>query len=148
MHPPVTRTLALVTALLGAVTAAGRSQEQSTKAAPAEAPAPAAPRMRGTYSHSRPARAVRAATPAMPDKYALKVPGGQHDVDFMVKDAGRFAESGGWGYAMFVRDQPDGGFRPGTTADMPPRGKNASCGFGCHGIAKSRDYVFTRYQAR
>src|SRR6185312_1421229 len=29
------------------------------------------------------------------------VPGPQHDVDFMVKDSKRFADSGGWGYAEF-----------------------------------------------
>src|SRR5262249_2648327 len=27
------------------------------------------------------------------------VPGTQHDVDFMVKDSKRFADSGGWGWA-------------------------------------------------
>src|SRR5258708_21290212 len=28
------------------------------------------------------------------------VPGTQHDVDFMVKDSNRFADSGGWGWAV------------------------------------------------
>jgi Cytochrome P460 len=32
------------------------------------------------------------------------VPGTQHDVDFMVKDSKRFADSGGWGYAEFEYD--------------------------------------------
>jgi hypothetical protein len=32
---------------------------------------------------------------------AATVPGAQHDVDFMVKDSKRFADSGGWGYAVF-----------------------------------------------
>ena len=35
------------------------------------------------------------------------VPGEQHDVDFMVKDSKRFADSGGWGYAVHARH--DGG---------------------------------------
>ena len=30
---------------------------------------------------------------------AATVPGTQHDVDFMVKDSKRFADSGGWGWA-------------------------------------------------
>ena len=30
------------------------------------------------------------------------VPGTQHDVDFMVKDSKRFADSGGWGWGAFV----------------------------------------------
>ena len=29
------------------------------------------------------------------------VPGTQHDVDFMVKDSKRFADSGGWGWGAF-----------------------------------------------
>src|ERR1700683_3300094 len=32
---------------------------------------------------------------------AATVPGAQHDVDFMVKDSKRFADSGGWGYGVF-----------------------------------------------
>src|ERR1051325_6028054 len=32
------------------------------------------------------------------------VPGALHDVDFMVKDSKRFADSGGWGYAAFKID--------------------------------------------
>src|SRR6202163_650450 len=32
---------------------------------------------------------------------AATVPGTQHDVDFMVKDSKRFADSGGWGWAAF-----------------------------------------------
>src|SRR5579863_9420477 len=35
---------------------------------------------------------------------AATVPGTQHDVDFMVKDSKRFADSGGWGYAVFEYD--------------------------------------------
>ena len=32
---------------------------------------------------------------------AATVPGTQHDVDFIVKDGKRFADSGGWGWAVF-----------------------------------------------
>jgi Cytochrome P460 len=32
------------------------------------------------------------------------VPGTQHDVDFMEKDSKRFADSGGWGWAVFKYD--------------------------------------------
>jgi hypothetical protein len=35
---------------------------------------------------------------------AATVPGTQHDVDFMVKDSRRFAESGGWRYGVFDYD--------------------------------------------
>ena len=76
------------------------------------------------------------------------VPDTQHDVDFMVKDTKRFADSGGWGYAVFEYDADTDTFRPGTTSDEPPQGNDAKCGFGCHTIVKTRDYVFTQYQHR
>jgi hypothetical protein len=76
------------------------------------------------------------------------VPGTLHDVDFMVKDGKRFADSGGWGYAVFEYDSKAGTFAPGTTADMPPQANDAKCGFGCHTTVKSRDYVFTDYRNR
>jgi len=73
------------------------------------------------------------------------VGGAQHDVDFMVKDSKRFAEGGGWGYAMFRYDAKAGAFRPGSLQDTPPQGNDAKCGVACHTIAKDRDYVFTGY---
>jgi hypothetical protein len=76
------------------------------------------------------------------------VPGTQHDVDFMVKDSKRFADSGGWGWAEFEYDAASDTFRPGTTADKPPQENDAKCGFACHTAAKNRDYVFTEYGKR
>jgi hypothetical protein len=76
------------------------------------------------------------------------VPGTQHDVDFMMKDGKRFGDSGGWGYAEFEYDAASDAFRPGTTQDVPPQKNDAKCGFGCHTIVKSRDYVFTEYAHR
>src|SRR5215510_14934028 len=71
------------------------------------------------------------------------VPGPQRDVDFMVKDSKRFADSGGWGYGVFAYDAASGSFRPGNTTDTPPQEHDAKCGFACHTIVKGRDYVFT-----
>jgi len=79
---------------------------------------------------------------------AATVPGTQHDVDFMVKDSKRFANSGGWGWAVFEYEAASQTFRPGTTADKPPQANDAKCGFGCHTIVKTRDYVFTDYGRR
>ncbi len=76
------------------------------------------------------------------------VPGTQHDVDFMVKDGRRFADSGGWGWAVFEHDPASGAFRPGTVSDRPPQANDAKCGFACHTIVKTRDYVFTDYGHR
>jgi hypothetical protein len=76
------------------------------------------------------------------------VPGTQHDVDFMVKDSKRFADSGGWGYAVFKYDAASDTFAPGTEADQPPQANDAKCGFACHTIVETRDYVFTEYGRR
>jgi hypothetical protein len=76
------------------------------------------------------------------------VPGTQHDVDFMMKDSKRFADSGGWGYAEFEYDAASDTFTPGTLKDNPPQGNDAKCGSACHTIAQKRDYVFTEYGTR
>jgi len=70
------------------------------------------------------------------------------NVDFMVKDSKRFADSGGWGYAVFDYDGVSNTFKPGTSASTPPQGNDAKCGFACHTQAKARDYVFTDYGKR
>jgi hypothetical protein len=79
---------------------------------------------------------------------AATVPGTQHDVDFMVKDSKRFADSGGWGYAVFEYDAASDSFRPGASTDKPPQTNDAKCGFTCHTRVKTRDYVFTDYGHR
>jgi hypothetical protein len=79
---------------------------------------------------------------------AATVPDTQHDVDFMVKDSKRFADSGGWGYGTFDYDVAAAAFKPGTAASTPPQGNDAKCGFACHTIVKNQDYVFTQYGKR
>ncbi|HYC33967.1 MAG TPA: cytochrome P460 family protein [Gemmatimonadales bacterium] len=86
-------------------------------------------------------RSAKAPAPTM-------VPGTLHDVDFMVKDSKRFGNIGGWGYAAFKYDTAAHAYTPATTADAPPQANDATCGVGCHTIVKSRDYVFTEYEAR
>ena len=76
------------------------------------------------------------------------VPGILDDVDFMVKDSKRFADSGGWGWGAFEYDAASDTFTPATEANTPPQGHDAKCGFTCHTIAKDRDYVFTDYGKR
>lgn len=39
---------------------------------------------------------------------AATVPGTQHDMDFMLKNSKKFADSGGWGYAVFEYDAASG----------------------------------------
>jgi hypothetical protein len=76
------------------------------------------------------------------------VPGTQHDVDFMVKDSKRFADSGGWGWGAFDYDAASDTFKPATVADNPPQENDAKCGFACHTVVQNRDYVFTEYGKR
>jgi hypothetical protein len=76
------------------------------------------------------------------------IPGALANVDFMMKDSKRFADSGGWGYAVFDYDNASDTFTPGTTAGTPPQGNDAKCGFACHTRARARDYVFTDYGKR
>src|SRR5262245_30517696 len=76
------------------------------------------------------------------------VPGTQHDVDFMVKDSKRFADSGGWGWGAFDYDAASDSFSPSTLASKPPQGNDAKCGFACHTVVQNRDYVFTEYGKR
>src|SRR4249919_768725 len=70
------------------------------------------------------------------------------NVDFMEKDSKRFADGGGWGYAVFDYNAASDTFTPGTTAGSPPQGNDAKCGFACHTRAKAKDYVFTEYGKR
>jgi hypothetical protein len=56
----------------------------------------------------------------------------KNGVQFMVKDARRYASTGGWGFAQFNDGQP---------AD---EAVHTTC-FSCHGVVKARDFVFARY---
>jgi hypothetical protein len=76
------------------------------------------------------------------------VPGDLHDIDFMMKDAKRFADSGGWGYAQFDYNVQTEAFKPGDEASTPPQEHDAKCGFACHTIVANKDYVFTAYPRR
>ena len=76
------------------------------------------------------------------------VPDTLHDIDFMVRDSKRFADSGNWGYAQFNYDAASDTFTPQTLAGNPPQGNDAKCGFACHTIVKAKDYVFTAYPKR
>jgi Cytochrome P460 len=81
--------------------------------------------------------------PGQPD-----VPATLHDIDFMVKDGKKFADSGGWGYAQFDYDPATETFKPGDENSTPPQEHDAKCGFACHTIVADKDYVFTAYPKR
>jgi Cytochrome P460 len=56
----------------------------------------------------------------------------KNGVQFMVKDARKYASTGGWGFAQFNDGKP---------AD---EAVHNTC-FACHEIVKARDFVFNRY---
>ncbi|MCX4151533.1 MULTISPECIES: cytochrome P460 family protein [Paraburkholderia] len=56
----------------------------------------------------------------------------KNGVQFMVKDATKYASTGGWGYAQF---DPGKSYN---TADQH------AC-FACHSVVKNRDFVFNRF---
>jgi hypothetical protein len=72
--------------------------------------------------------------------YTVTVPDNLKSVSFMVKDAKRFADSGGWGYAQFAYDRTTDTFKPSVTG--------SGCGYTCHTRVKARDFVFTEYGRR
>jgi Cytochrome P460 len=78
------------------------------------------------------------------------VPDTLKDVEFMVKDSKRFAdsESRGWGFGDFRYELASKTFRPGNSQDIPPSGNNAKCGSACHVQAQNTDFVFTKYPLR
>jgi hypothetical protein len=76
------------------------------------------------------------------------VPGDFTEVEFIVKDSKRFADTHGWGYAVFDYDAASGTFAPATTASKSPQGHDAKCGAACHTLAASKDYIFTAYPER
>ena len=57
----------------------------------------------------------------------------KNGVQFMVKDATKYASTGGWKYAQFDDGKP-----------LTDPAQLQSC-FQCHQAVKDRDYVFTRY---
>ena len=62
------------------------------------------------------------------------VPGGFVQAEFMVKDAEKYAETGGWGFARWIGQEQE---PYGADADFVQE-----C-FGCHTPMKDNDYVFT-----
>jgi hypothetical protein len=76
------------------------------------------------------------------------VPGNLKEVEFIEKDAKRFPDGHGWGYAVFNYDAASDTFTPATAADRPPQTNDAKCGVTCHNLAAKKDYIFTAYPKR
>ena len=75
---------------------------------------------------------------------AARVPDTLRNVGFMIKDAKRFPDTNGWGYAQFNYDAESGTFKPLGSA----RGFAKAACHQCHTAVKARDYVFSKYAQR
>jgi hypothetical protein len=68
-----------------------------------------------------------------PEFESASIPGGATTVQVMVKDAKKYAASGGWGFGRFVNGKP------------VDEAQHETC-FACHEArVKARDYVFTKW---
>jgi len=68
-----------------------------------------------------------------PEFEAATVPGAATTVQVMVKDARKYASTGGWGFGRFIGGEP------------VDEAQHDTC-WACHeGLVKDHDYVFTRY---
>ena len=72
--------------------------------------------------------------------FVVNVPDKFSQAFFIEKDSKRFADSGGWGYALFNYNATADTF----AADPSP----ANCGHACHSAVKAKDYIFHPYQKR
>jgi hypothetical protein len=81
---------------------------------------------------------------ANPHLPGAKMPDTLKKVQFMVKDAKRFPDTDGWGYAHFDYDAASGTF---TASGNSPTFAKAAC-HQCHTQIKANDFVFTTYARR
>ena len=75
--------------------------------------------------------------------YGVTVPGALTEVAFMLKDAKRFPNTDGWGYATFKYDASSD-----TWTAFGESAAFANTCHACHTIVKARDYVFLDYPKR
>ena len=79
--------------------------------------------------------------------YVVEVPDSLRTVNFIEKDSKRFPETHGWAYGSFSYDAASDTFQP-SALPSPLSSTGHACGFACHTIVKSNDYIFTDYPKR
>jgi hypothetical protein len=77
----------------------------------------------------------------MESPFAVRVPSALQDVFLIEKDIKRYPDTKGWAYAVFDYNPASDTFTPNATGTV-------NCGFTCHTIVASRDYIFHSYQKR
>ena len=73
--------------------------------------------------------------------FSVNVPNTLQDVFLIEKDTKRFPDTKGWAYAVFD-------YNPATDTYAPDATGTVNCGFTCHTIVASKDYIFHSYQKR
>jgi hypothetical protein len=73
--------------------------------------------------------------------FSVRVPDTLQDVFLIEKDNKRFPDTKGWAYAVFD-------YHPASDTFTPDASGTVNCGFACHTIVASRDYIFHSYQKR
>jgi Cytochrome P460 len=73
--------------------------------------------------------------------FSVRVPDALQDVFLIEKDNQRFPDTKGWAYAVFD-------YNPTSDTFTPDASGTVNCGFACHTIVASKDYIFHSYQKR
>jgi Cytochrome P460 len=73
--------------------------------------------------------------------FSVNVPNTLQDVFLIEKDTKRFPDTKGWAYAVFD-------YNPASDTFAPDASGTVNCGFTCHTIVASKDYIFHSYQRR
>jgi Cytochrome P460 len=73
--------------------------------------------------------------------FSVNVPDTLQDIFLIEKDSQRFPDTKGWAYAVFD-------YNPASDTYTPDPTGTVNCGFACHTIVASKDYIFHSYQKR
>jgi hypothetical protein len=73
--------------------------------------------------------------------FSVRVPDTLQDLFLIEKDTKRFPDTKGWAYAVFD-------YNPASDTFAPDASGTVNCGFACHTIVASRDYIFHSYHKR
>jgi Cytochrome P460 len=73
--------------------------------------------------------------------FSVNVPDTLQDIFLIEKDTQRFPDTKGWAYAVFDYNPESDTYTPDATGTV-------NCGFACHTIVASKDYIFHSYQKR
>lgn len=73
--------------------------------------------------------------------FSVNVPNTLQDIFLIEKDSQRFPDTKGWAYAVFDYNPASDTYTPDVTGTV-------NCGFVCHTIVASKDYIFHSYQKR